>query len=96
MSALRAKCLSAPARGAGLLFEVVSRAYERTTLLVTTNLASESWTEVLGTERLTGALLGRLTHRIHILEANGESYRLRESRRRLRQRTTTRPNETEA
>jgi DNA replication protein DnaC len=59
-------------------------------------LPFESWTEVLGTERLTGALLDRLTHRIHILEANGESYRLRESRRRLRQRPATRPNETEA
>ena len=82
--------------GAELLFEVVSRAYERTSLLVTTNLPFETWTEVLGTERLTGALLDRLTHRIHILEANGESYRLRESRRRLRQRPAPRPNETEA
>ena len=76
--------------GAELLFEVVSRAYERTSLLVTTNLPFEAWTEVLGNERLTGALLDRLTHRIHILEANGESYRLRESQRRLKQRTTTR------
>ena len=73
--------------GAELLFEVVSRAYERTSLVVTTNLPFETWTEVLGSERLTGALLDRLTHRIHILEANGQSYRLRESRRRLKQRT---------
>jgi len=51
-----------------------SRAYERTSLLVTTNLPFESWTEVLGTERLAGAPLDRLTHRIHILEVNGESY----------------------
>jgi DNA replication protein DnaC len=72
--------------GAELLFEVVSRAYERTSLIVTTNLPFEAWTEVLGSERLTGALLDRLTHRIHILEANGESYRLRESKHRLRQR----------
>lgn len=71
--------------GAELLFEVVSRAYERTSLLVTTNLPFEQWTEVMGNERLTGALLDRLTHRIHILEANGESYRLRESKRRLGQ-----------
>ena len=70
--------------GAELLFEVVSRAYERTSLIVTTNLPFENWTEVLGSERMTGALLDRLTHRIHILEANGESYRLRESRRRVR------------
>ena len=72
--------------GAELLFEVVSRAYERQSLIVTTNLPFESWTEVLGSERLTGALLDRLTHRVHILEANGESYRLTESRRRLKSR----------
>ncbi len=76
--------------GAELLFDVVSRAYERTSLNVTTNLPFEAWTEVMGTERLTGALLDRLTHRIHILEANGESYRLRESKGRLKQRTRKR------
>jgi DNA replication protein DnaC len=70
--------------GAELLFEVVSRAYERTSLIVTTNLPFEAWTEVMGSERLTGALLDRLTHRVHILEANGESYRLKESRQRLK------------
>jgi len=71
--------------GAELLFEVVSRAYERLSLILTTNLPFESWTEVLGCERLTGALLDRLTHRVHIIEANGPSYRLRESKRRLQQ-----------
>lgn len=70
--------------GAELLFEVVSRAYEQTSLIVTTNLPFENWTEVMGSERLTGALLDRLSHRIHILEANGQSYRLKESRRRLK------------
>ena len=74
--------------GAELLFEVVSRAYERTSLIMTTNLPFESWTEILGSQRLTGALLDRLTHRIHILEANGESYRLKESRRRAKRNTT--------
>jgi len=64
-----------------------SRAYERTSLLVTTNLPFEQWTEVMGSERLTGALLDRLTHHIHILEANGESYRLKQSKCRLRRRT---------
>ena len=68
--------------GAELLFEVVSRAYERTSLIVTTNLPFENWTEVLGSERLTGATLDRLTHRCHILEATGESYRLQDARRR--------------
>jgi hypothetical protein len=44
--------------------------------MVTTNLAFEQWTEVLGSERLAGALLDRLTHRVHRQEANGASYRL--------------------
>ena len=63
--------------GAELLFEVVSQSYERNSLIVSTNLPFENWPEVLGSERLTGALLDRLTHRIHIIEANGESYRLK-------------------
>jgi len=66
--------------GAELLFEVVSRAYERSSLIVTTNLPFEEWTEVFGSERLTGALLDRLTHRVHILEANGASYRLKQAK----------------
>lgn len=63
----------------------VEDGYERLSLIVTTNLPFESWTEVFGCERLTGALLDRLTHRVHIIEANGPSYRLRESKRRLKQ-----------
>ena len=70
--------------GAELLFDVVSRAYERTSLIVTTNLPFEQWIEVMGSERLTGALLDRLTHRVHILEANGQSYRLTDAKRRLK------------
>lgn len=61
-----------------------SRAYERTSLIVTTNLPFEHWTEVLGSERLTGALLDRLTHRVHILEASGTSYRLQDAKKRLK------------
>ena len=68
--------------GAELLFDVISTAYERTSLIVTTNLPFENWTEVLGSERLTGATLDRLTHRCHILEATGQSYRLQDARRR--------------
>ena len=68
--------------GAELLFEVVSRAYERLSLIVTTNLPFEQSTEVMGSERLTGALLDRVTHRVHIIEANGESYRLKDARKR--------------
>lgn len=70
--------------GAELLFDVVSRAYEQQSLVVTTNLPFENWVEVLNNERLTGALLDRLTHRVHILEANGESYRLGEAKKRQR------------
>jgi len=59
--------------GAELLFDVIATAYERNSLVVTTNLPFENWTEVLGSERLTGAALERLTHRCHILETKGES-----------------------
>jgi DNA replication protein DnaC len=68
--------------GAELLFDVISTAYERTSVIVTTNLPFEQWTEVLGSERLVGATLDRLTHRCHILEATGASYRLRDAKRR--------------
>jgi|TARA_Y100000310_G_scaffold339376_1_gene431859 DNA replication protein DnaC len=67
--------------GAELLFEVFSQRYERGSTMVTTNLPFDEWTEVFGSERLTGALLDRLTHHVHILEMNGESYRLRQSRK---------------
>jgi len=70
--------------GAELLFDVISSAYERTSLIVTTNLPFESWTEVLGSERLTGATLDRLTHRCHIIETRGESYRLHDAKARTR------------
>ena len=68
--------------GAELLFDVISAAYERTSILVTANLPFERWVEVLGCERLTGAALDRLTHRCHVLEANGQSYRLKDAKRR--------------
>ena len=66
--------------GAELLFEVFSQRYERGSILVTTNLPFDEWTDVFGSERLTGALLDRLTHHVHILEMNGGSYRLKRSR----------------
>jgi DNA replication protein DnaC len=68
--------------GAELLFDVISLAYEKTSVIVTTNLPFERWTEVLGSERLVAATLDRLTHRCHILEATGESYRLKEAKQR--------------
>lgn len=67
---------------AELLFEIISRAYEHHSVMLTTNLAFEQWTEIFGSERLTGALLDRLTHQCHIVEANGQSYRLRQARKR--------------
>ena len=69
--------------GAELLFELISQRYERGSTLITSNLPFEEWTETFGTERLTGALLDRLTHHVNILEMNGESYRLNQSRARL-------------
>jgi len=71
--------------GAELLFDVISTAYERTSLIVTSNLPFESWIEVLGSERLTGATLDRLTHRCRIIETKGESYRLQDAKARTRQ-----------
>jgi DNA replication protein DnaC len=70
--------------GAELLFDVIATAYERTSLIVTTNLPFENWTEVLGSERLTGATLDRLTHRCKIIETKGESYRLKDATARSR------------
>jgi DNA replication protein DnaC len=67
--------------GAELLFEVFSQRYERGSTLVSSNLPFQEWAEVLESERLTGALLDRLTHHVHILEMNGESYRLKQSKR---------------
>ena len=66
--------------GAELLFEVFSQRYERGSTIVTSNLPFDEWTSTFGSERLTGALLDRLTHHVHILEMNGESYRLKHSR----------------
>ena len=68
--------------GAELLFEVFSQRYERGSTIVTSNLPFDEWTEVFGSERLTGALLDRLTHHVHILEMNGDSYRLNQSKKR--------------
>ena len=78
--------------GAELLFEIISRAYEHHSLMLTSNLPFEEWTEVFGSERLAGALLDRLTHRCHILEANGESYRLRHAKKRSKREPSSKHN----
>ena len=64
--------------GAELLFEVFRSRYERG-ILVTTNLPFDEWTEVFGSKGSPG-MLDRLTHHVHILEMNGDSYRLKGSR----------------
>lgn len=71
--------LSFSRAGAELLFQVFADRYERRSLLVTSNLAFSEWGQVFQGERMTAALLDRLTHRCHIFEMNGESYRFRES-----------------
>ena len=71
--------LSFSRAGAELLFQVFADRYERKSLLVTSNLAFSEWGQVFQGERMTAALLDRLTHRCHILEMNSESYRFRES-----------------
>jgi DNA replication protein DnaC len=64
--------------GSQLIFQFCSALYERVSMIVTTNLRFADWTQVFGDERLTAALLDRLTHRAHILEFTGESYRFRQ------------------
>lgn len=64
--------------GSQLIFQFCSALYERVAIIVTTNLRFADWTQVFGDERLTAALLDRLTHKAHILEFIGESYRFRE------------------
>jgi hypothetical protein len=66
--------------GAELRFELISQRYERGATIITSNLPFDEWTGTFGEERLTGALLDRLTHHVQILEMNGQSYRLAQSR----------------
>ena len=64
-------------------FEIFSQRYERGSIIVTSNLPFDEWTSVSASERLTGALLDRLTHHVHILEMNGDSFRLKHSKRHI-------------
>jgi DNA replication protein DnaC len=70
--------------GAELLFEIFSNRYEKGSIAITSNLPFEEWPQIFGCERLTGALLDRLTHHVHILEMNGESFRLASSKKQNR------------
>jgi len=78
--------------GAELLFDVFSQRHERGATLVTSNLPFDEWTNVFGCQRLTGALLDRLTHHAHVLTCNGDSYRLADAKRRRGRATIPAPN----
>ncbi len=67
--------------GANLLFQVLGSRYERSSTIITTNLEFGDWSSVFMTKNLTAAVLDRLNHRCHLVEANGESYRFKESLR---------------
>jgi DNA replication protein DnaC len=80
--------LSFSRAGAELLFQVFADRYERRSLLITSNLPFGEWGQVFQGERMTAALLDRLTHKCHIFEMNGESYRFRESMKAKKDRDT--------
>jgi len=77
--------LSFSRAGAELLFQVFADRYERRSLLITSNLAFSDWGQIFQGERMTAALLDRLTHHCEIFEMNGESYRFRESMKQQKQ-----------
>jgi DNA replication protein DnaC len=79
--------------GAELLFQVFADRYERRSLLITSNLPFGEWGQIFQGERMTAALLDRLTHRCHIFEMNGESYRFRESMKTRKGKTATKATE---
>lgn len=77
--------LSFSRSGAELMFQVFADRYERRSLLITSNLAFSDWGQVFQGERMTAALLDRITHHCHIFEMNGESYRFKESMKEKKQ-----------
>ena len=81
--------LSFSRSGAELLFQVFADRYERRSLLITSNLSFSDWGQIFHGERMTAALLDRLTHHCHIFEMNGESFRFKESMKEKKKPGTT-------